>query len=695
VRAAVCDDRGDCVDFVSGSIEKQPMDWLGNTLGKDHVIVPPFTPMKTRKQTISCLGRDYELGASGLPAAITANGEQALAAPVTFELEDEQGKQTGKMSGGKLLDRAEDRVTFQGKTGFMGMDVNIKGWAEYDGVMRYEVELLPKTELSVKSFSLDIPVNDVKYLHAVNHMRTMMNIFAMTAPGPGEYRDPHVPLWAPGHVYKASYDPFTLYLPSSDGVIWSSRGVSNPNVYGNFMPYIWIGNARYGVSWFADNDRGWSHDENSTCLELVRKGAATTLRVHFIARPVKLTGPRTFTFGLMATPVKPRVTGGNNAIKVATMGFGMQFMERWSGVRFADYFLANNLKQRWNRTGGSGLIYIANDLFNANDPVMSSLKDEWVRAPGSADQLMGMFPIKMYGPNREDYDSRSVCAQASRVDYQIACLDRCMREGAVDGVYMDNSPPSPCVNIQHANCGYVREDGRVQAGYHLFETRDFIKRSAALSNRYHTNWPWWAIHSTSAMVAPCFSFADVCIDGEWGHEGKDFMDFFTLPYLEVFGAGAWGLNQGWLPKLHGLEGEIKPTRTLLAAVRLYDMLIWMAYCNATVVQKFIDLEKTFGTTEKDCRFIGYWEKDAVAVAGLPVGVKSSFYARPGKGALIYVSNFNPKQQTAACRLDFRKWNLGDFKAVDAETGKEIVLTAGTVNLEVEGHDFRLIRLEKK
>ncbi len=694
VRAMICDEKGDCMDFVSGSIEKQPMPWLGNSLGKGAVIVPPFTPMKTKGQTISCLGRDYKLDASGLPAVITANGEQALAAPAMFELVDENGKQSGKMSGGKLLDCAEDRITFQGQMHFTGMDVNIKGWAEYDGVLRYEVELLPKSELSVKSFSLDVPVNDVKYMHAVSGMRITTTIFAMTAPVAGEYRDTRVPLWSPDHVYKSTFDPFTLYLPTDDGVIWSSHGVSTRKVYGNFMPYIWIGNARYGVTWFADNDRGWNHDVDSTCLELVRKGVVTTLRVHFIAKPVKLTAPRKFVFGLMATPVKPRVTGGNNAIKVAAMGFGMQFMERWSSVSFADYFLAKNLKQKRNATTGSALIYIANDLFNANDPVMRSLKDEWARTPASADQHMGMFPLKMYGSNQEDYDSRLVCAEGSRVDYQIAGLDRCMREGALDGVYMDNSCPVPCVNIQHENCGYVREDGQVQAGWHLFETRDLIKRSATLSYQHHSNWPWWAIHSTSAMVASCFSFADICIDGEWGHDGKDFMDFFTLPYLEVFGAGAWGLNPGWLPKLHGMEREIKPTRTLLAALKLYDMFIWMNYCNIPLVQKFTDLEKTFGTTEKDCRFVGYWEKDAGAVAGLPVDVKSSFYVRPGKGALIYVANFAREPRSVKIKLDFTKFGIANGQLLDGENQQEIKSEGDVYPLSVEGHDFRVLKLKE-
>ncbi len=694
VRAIVCDDQGDGLDAVSGTVEKKTLLWLGNSLGKDPgSIVPPFTAMQTKQRTVSCLGRNYQLGESGLPEAITARGEQLLAAPMTFEMEDELGNHSGKPVGGELLDRAADHVTFQGETSFAGLDVKIKGLAEYDGVLRYEVDLLPQADISVKSFSLNIPVNGVKYMHAANGMRTQTTMFAMALPGPGEYRDAHVPLWTPGHVYQATSDPITLYLPTSDGVIWNSRGISTPGVVGNFMPYLWIGNARFGLSWSADNDRGWSQGAESTCLELIRRGATTTLRVHFIAQPVKLSAPRKFVFSLLATPVKPRRAGGT-ILESPIMGFGMQFQERWNSLRFADAFLANNLKKMWNQTNKSALIYIANDLFNSHDPVMKSLKDEWVMRD-DVESVRELLPMKPYGTEPRDYLSSLVCAGASRVDYQIARLDRCMREGAIDGVYLDNSFPAVNSNIQHANGGYIRGDGQVQGGYHLTETRDLVKRTATLAHQHRCHWPALVIHSTSAMVIPSFTSADLCVDGEWDYQGKDFMDFFPLPYLEVFGAGAWGINQGWLPKLHGMENETKPTRTMLAALKLYDMWIWNAHCNAGLVQKYIDLEKAFGVSEKDCRFVGYWDQDDSAVAGLPVDVKSSYYVRNGKGALIYVANFNPKQLEISVRLDFEKWGLGAATTVDGETNQKLALTSGALHLTIEGHDFRLIRLEKK
>ncbi len=197
---------------------------------------------------------------------------------------------------------------------------------------------------------------------------------------------------------------------------------------------------------------------------------------------------------------------------------------------------------------------------------------------------------------------------------------------------------------------------------------------------------------TSAMVIPSFSFSDLCIDGEWDYRGKDFMEFFTLPCLEVFGAGAWGPNQGWLPKLHGLEKKVKPTRTMLAALKLYDMWIWPAYCNITLLRQMEKIERKFGITEKDCKFVGYWEDEAKAVSGLPAGIKASYYVRPDKGALIYLANFMKKKRKVALNLDFNKWGMASSKVTDAENGREIDSVNGKLNFIIEGHDFRVIKI---
>ena len=75
-------------------------------------------------------------------------------------------------------------------------------------------------------------------------------------------------------------------------------------------------------------------------------------------------------------------------------------------------------------------------------------------------------------------------------------------------------------------------------------------------------------------------------------------------------------------------------------------------------------------------------------------IKSSFFVRPGKGALVYVSNLNKAKQTVPVKLDFSKWNINNFKATDTESGQEIKLDKNTGSLDIGGHDFRNLLIEQ-
>ena len=696
VRALVYNPHGNCVACISDTIENGAMPWLGNALGKDRVVIPPFTPLRVKGDTVSCWGRDYELAGNGLAQNMISQGEKVLTGTMRFSMDNGTGVEIGR-PGNRVRweEKAQDRAMFRGETAFSNVDVKLSGLMEYDGMVKYEMEIVPRKETEINRLSLEVPIRDMRYFHWTGYMRCPGNGWAMFLPKEGEYRDPNVIGWKPGDGYKEQA-PITRYLPREDGLVWSSKGIENPGIYGNFLPYLMVGNEQYGVCWFADSDRGWSHDKDSTCFELVRKGDEVVLRVNFIAKRTVLKAPRKIVFGVMATPSRPRLTGGNQAVRIASMGFDNTFMNQAMAITFRDYYLAGKYREACRKESGALHIYLCNNLFPGNDEAAKLCRNEWANGGMYTDNLSAL-PRKYFGPNAEDYVCFGNCAISSRVDYQVYCIEKDLREGAIDGVYMDNSYPNPCNILHHENCGYIREDGNLQGGYHLFETRDLIKRVATIAYQLKIPPPAWSIHMTSALLVPCFSFAELNIDGEWGYGNKDFMDVFGYPYLEGFGAGAWGGNPGWLPELgYGeLAAQIKPTRTLLAGLKVYDMWLWQTGMNMSLWYKIEAIDRKFGIASPDCRFVGCGQKDARAVAGLPVGVKAGFYVRPGKGALIYVSNFNLKKQATTCRLDFRKWDLGDFKAVDAETGKEIALTAGTLPMEIEGHDFRLIRLEKK
>jgi hypothetical protein len=80
----------DCGDSDNWRLSR--LRWLDSTLGLEDEVVPPFTPLKVRGDTIECLGRKVKFGAIGLPESIQSNGREILASPVRFVVETENGQ---------------------------------------------------------------------------------------------------------------------------------------------------------------------------------------------------------------------------------------------------------------------------------------------------------------------------------------------------------------------------------------------------------------------------------------------------------------------------------------------------------------------------------------------------------------------------------------------------------------------------
>ena len=686
VRAIVHDIAGAVLESVTGSFEKEAAPWLGNSLGRDRVVIPPFTPMKTKESAVSCWGREYWYDGTGLPDKIFSQGEEILTAPMRLCFDDGTTVYNSRPERKlQFKEQAEDKVLFSGGCSFPNLKIKLAGAMEYDGLVRYEMDILPSSDVSVRKLSLEIPLGAVNYVHWTGGGRSA-NAWMMNLPEDENERDPQVPVWKSGSpLYLASSrgEPLTFYLPSGEGLVWSSQGVESPEIYGNFLPHLWLGNSRYGISWVADNDRGWINDPDHPCFELIRAGDTSTLRVNFISGPTILKLPRKIIFGIMATPARPKLAGGDQRFRVnSRWGGDYPFLNQHQGLTYYDSFLAKKARDYAKEAGLPTNIYIGSE-FPVNDPATKYCWYEWEHEPFSLYTYGkdGLFPRRIYGPDVNNYISLTVCTCSSRIDYQMECLREDMEKGLIDGIYRDNTAPFACTDIQHERCGYIRDDGKIQGGYHLFETRELIKRFATMAYLHKTTPPYVIAHTTSAMVIPAFAFADLCFDGEWDYRGKDAVDFFTMPYFEVFGAGAWGGNQGWLPM-----GRLD--RSFLAPLKLYDLTI----CPGGGGPQLSAVEKDFGTTEKDCRFVGYWQKSN-AFTGLPARVKAGYYLRPGKGALIYLTNLSGEDKEVTPAINFASWDIRNPEIMDAETGDEIRTTKGAIKLSIKKHDFRVIRVD--
>ena len=81
------------------------LEWLGNKLGMEDEVLPPWTPMTKKGNTISCLNREYTFGDHGLPTQIIAKGEPLLKSPITFKMA-KNGKALNWKALGAVLQKA-------------------------------------------------------------------------------------------------------------------------------------------------------------------------------------------------------------------------------------------------------------------------------------------------------------------------------------------------------------------------------------------------------------------------------------------------------------------------------------------------------------------------------------------------------------------------------------------------------------
>jgi len=114
--------------------------WEGNTLGKEDVLLPPYTPITVEQKDAPvvkpCL-REYTLGGNGLPAQIRAAGgagwDNLLTAPIAFELQEGEHTVTSTGSGMQVLNTSPTQVSVTSHDPLTLLPATLKADMAFDG----------------------------------------------------------------------------------------------------------------------------------------------------------------------------------------------------------------------------------------------------------------------------------------------------------------------------------------------------------------------------------------------------------------------------------------------------------------------------------------------------------------------------------------------------------------------------------
>ncbi len=523
-----------------------------SSLGEEHEVYPPFTPVEVEGASVSVVGRTYTLNAFGLFDQVTSLGRPLLAGPIALHGRTGAGPirwQPGALEGKRVHD---DEALFHAACAGSGVRVRTRTVIQEDGCARIDMILKPGADRAeIERLVLEIPFRDreAPLFHYVADNGMRFNYAGRTPRGGTiEWYSEPWDGWVPIRWRVRQPGP-------DDGVIWTG---AHPRQHGNtqrwdhrpFAPYIWLGAEQRGLAFFMESERGFETDYRTPVQQLIRRGDEVILRVEIFQRPVTLTRPRRLTFGLMASPGKPM----EERFRTRTLASGIGPVSCWGGWQCSskypdhrDWTLvdriqeirrrgeyteadqqwfeakAEDVRARWPErkiNGSSDWLWLTT-LFarraaekgaghsgtyfeeHATDPLLPEwqvFQDEWASSE--------------FNRFRERSANWGVFSPSYH-DFALYMANEWMRRGV--SLYFDNTNPKRCYN-ERFGPAFRGPDGALRYGISLFGQRRYYRRVYKLLSKWNEKGaPYpvdFTLHITNTQTLPFNTWATATLDLE-------------------------------------------------------------------------------------------------------------------------------------------------------------------------------------
>jgi hypothetical protein len=661
--------------------------WEGNKLGITDEVVPPFTPVSVKGNTVSVVFRGYVLDGLGLWKSVKASGnvsaggpKELLAAPMVLRVNDGES-----LAGtGEFTRKEATEAVYEGRAQHSSVTVKTRCITEVDGCTRVELSLLPGTkDEELRALWLEVPLVDEL-----------------------------MPLW---HVSTTALriNPAGA-TPRGEGVVWDSRDFPDGNWYGNFKCYLWLGAEERGFCWFADNDAGWvlNVDEKDParsvpCQQLIRKDGVLTLRVNLVQKPVKLVEPRNIVFGIMASPAKPmradwrqtefhfpsvfnmgyatpatycaKSPWGNDfaiadwcyARRTGKEGPSQEEMEAWK---------ERNFPKDMDPEFRDGAIKLAvNSFLGAFRPGQKYYKmyfDEF-HTTAQTHPESHVFQSEWSGewyrpllerPTKQDHKMWGIGVSgivASHRDFACWYGAEWVKRGI--GLYFDNAFPSRAYDTL-TTAAYKLAGERVQPSAGMWARREYLKRIWVIHRQFAPPdaLPAMMIHMTNTHIIPYMVWNDENLDLEWKFGPEPQQSKFHHEFLR---AESLGRQSGNVPYVIDKVMDARTAeenhiahRTKFGAMMVHEIRWWG--WGEDVEADLIRIVKDFGYGLDDCQVFNYWD-DGFPVKASDAEAKSLLLKRNGE-LLLVVCTWNPNPAEVKFAFDAAALGMKPATAEDAE-----------------------------
>jgi hypothetical protein len=431
IQDQVLADRGDAQPWRHSRLR-----WLNSTLGFNEEITAPFTALSVQNRTIKSMMHRVSLDESGFIDSIVTQDNQFLTRPIQFIMKTGQEVKKVSSSSFQFTEKQRAMVSWTAKLVSDDILINMEGYMEYDGHIRYNIHLKALNKVDLEDVQLEIPLKK-------NIAQYFMGMGLNGQACPESYN------------WKWSGPQNSFWIGSADaGIHCKMLGAaySGPllNLYHPAPPPVWYNNNKGGFKL------------KSSANEVV----ATTY-----------TGPRTlreneelnFQFSLLVTPIKQVNTADqftnryyHKASQPAPSGEDLK-----SGIKITNVHHANSVNpyinypfiavdsmkrfvNKWHRKGLKVKIYYTiRELTNQVPEIwaLRSLGNEiFAKGQGGGypwlrEHLVDDYNVQWFTPisGYEACDAAILTNGQSRwYNYYIEGLNWLVKNVDIDGLYLDD-----------------------------------------------------------------------------------------------------------------------------------------------------------------------------------------------------------------------------------------------------------------
>lgn len=679
------------------NFQRKVFDWENNKLGTSDRLLPGFTPVKIKNNTVETVLRKHEMNNVGLFSQITADGRKLLKNNGIFFEADIDGKKViAKGRKLQILHSSDTKAALSGKwqAGKLNADA-LCDW-EFDGVMKYTLKLKP-------------------FAGKVNSLKMVIPLDSRNA-----------------YLFHACTDGLRFNYGGKTPDKWNSTQAPRSTVVTDFVHYIWLGTESAGLSVFADSDKSFVYKKGVPAQQIYQKDGVTYLVYNLISSPIELKKEREFVIGFQATPIKPMPENWRKMVIWSAPYAARKYLDydvnflgssyRYGGITGAnclfprDYDLSlwHTMAQiRKTNVIPEGFLDKWVSKYKCSDSMRRTYRREvnnalnsmrhkrkvmqYLNARGSrtdtAEAMTFMddwFREEFQGqrertPGYGNSKSYSVDPVKSFRDFSAYWYHKMLTIGITDELYWDDIFLSANYDRSLQSNSYYDDKGVFHPSVGLWNMRELVRRGAVLQMELGIT-PNNMVHMTNTAIAPICGMAQQNLDGEDNRGTTPFQKRYSKEYLRTLTIGR---QFGNLPGSLGLTekgSDPKAYELCLrsgAGVMLTHEITWIWHRNGPFWPLRLKLYE-FGYGKKDVKVYNYWEKDyPIAVSG----DTSSIVLSKNNEAQIIICNYGNANDFTA-ELNTAKLNLkGKLSVRNGENNKVIASENNIIKFNLPKYDF--------